>query len=313
MQQAFNIGVKAIVLGDGGKAVPSRIQVLRVGSFSHPFYGDFEITKETLKTLQENFKSDVRKTKLAVDFSHRSEDIAAGWFSDVGVSDNGEELWADVEWTPKGKEALINKEFAYISADFVWDYEDAESKTKHGPTLMGAGLTNRPFVKGMQPAAELTEKPLNGGSMTLDEAKKEIEGLKAENLKLSEEIKKRDEKIAADEKKAQEEKVLAEKKSAFDKMLSEGKVVEAQRPAYMSGDVNKFIELAEKPNMTAQGTGKTEGEENTTGSAEDEIVKLAEGLVSEKKAVSFAAARKMIFADPKHAELVKKFHKEQGR
>jgi hypothetical protein len=37
------------------------------------------------------------------------------------------------------------------------DYKDNEGGTAYGPTLMGAGLTNRPFVKEMQPIVQLAD------------------------------------------------------------------------------------------------------------------------------------------------------------
>ena len=39
----------------------------------------------------------------------------------------------------------------YISADFDFNYVDSESKISFGPTLLGAGFTNRPHIKEMQP------------------------------------------------------------------------------------------------------------------------------------------------------------------
>ncbi len=88
--------------------------------------------------------------------------------------------------------------------------------------------------------------------------------------------------------------LAAEKKNKFDVMLSEGKVVEAQRDAFMIGDMEKFT-AAQKPlNLSERGHGDdrrgagTEGEATTYSEAVAEIKKRAGKLVEEKKCASLA-------------------------
>lgn len=138
--------------------IPRKVQLLKCGTYAHPDYDDpLEITPEFLSSLVATFAENARGIDLAIDYSHDSEDIAAGWITNLLLSDNGLELWAEVDWTPPGREKLKNKEFRYLSADFAWAYQDNETLQEFGPTLFGAGLTNRPFVKRMSPALELTE------------------------------------------------------------------------------------------------------------------------------------------------------------
>lgn len=133
------------------------IQLFRVGTFYHPEYGKFDITPEALKAMETNFKNKIRGIDIAIDYKHDSEDIAAGWIKELYLSSDGKELWAKVDWTPKGSQVLGEKEFRYISPDFTFNYQDNESLKKFGPVLLGAGLTNRPTIKNMEPVVQLSE------------------------------------------------------------------------------------------------------------------------------------------------------------
>jgi phage I-like protein len=138
--------------------VPSDVQVMRVGTYYSDQYGKFEITKEVLLSMKNNFDQNVRGVDLAIDYKHDSEDIAAGWIKNIYLKNDNTELWATVDWTKNGQKVLSDKEFRYLSADFDFNYQHNETKEKHGPTLYGAGLTNRPFIKSMKPVVELSEK-----------------------------------------------------------------------------------------------------------------------------------------------------------
>jgi phage I-like protein len=130
--------------------------------------------------MKKNFDAKVRGIDLAIDYAHESDQIAAGWIKGLELSNGNTELWAIVEWTPQGRKRLSDKEFRYLSADCSFDYEDNERGEKHGPTLLGAALTNRPVVKGMRPAVELTERKES------DQMKKTMEQLQQEVKTLTE-------------------------------------------------------------------------------------------------------------------------------
>jgi phage I-like protein len=296
------------------KTIPQRIQVMRCGKFYSDQYGEFEITPKHLLSMKQNFSEKVRGIDLAVDYKHESEDIAAGWFKDVILSEDGTELWADIEWTPKGQKVLSDKEFRYVSADFAFDYVHNETKKKHGPTLFGAGLTNRPFIKDMNPVVlseekgnkkmDEKDKKIAELEATIAELKKQIEakGSSSDNSAELEEMKKKVQDYEEKEKKAAEDKKLSEKKDSFNKLLSEGKAVEAQREAFMSGDAVKFAELAQPVNLN--GKGSTENpppgsEVKTREDAEKQILKLAEEKVKDKKAGNLSDGIKMVLSENK--------------
>lgn len=306
-----------------GATAPEAVQILRVGKFSHALYGDFEITKETLRNLKENFDKNVRGIDLAIDYSHNNQDEAAGWFKDVVLKDDDSELWAVVDWTPAGKKSLESKEFRYLSADFAFDYESEETKEKFGPTLMGAGLTNRPFVKAMAPAVELKEQ--SGGKMELKELEQKIAKLtevveaiakpktvelsevEKENAKLKEDLAKAEQDKKDLESKHAEEKQLAEKRDTFAALMKDGKVCKAQEKAYLEGNMEEFVKLAENISLTPAGAGKTPTEGDTK-SAQDEIVALANKLVEEKKAKTLSEAQRIVIRE--NPELYKKAQAE---
>jgi len=74
----------------------------------------------------------------------------------------------------------------------------------------------------------------------------------------------------------------AEQTNTFNKMLAEGRAVEAQRNAFMAGNMVKFAELSKPVNMGAAGTESTGGA-NQAKSAQDKVLELAEKVSKEKK------------------------------
>jgi phage I-like protein len=313
MPNTFRMSALAIQLAEGQKEAPDKIQVIRVGTFHHPQYGKFEVTKDHLLAFKKNFDARVRGIDLALDYGHDSEGEAAAWFKDVILSDDGTELWAVPDWTPGGAEAVLSKRFRYVSADFNFDYQDNETLVKHGPTLLGAGLTNRPVVKGQAPVIELTE----GKGSEVDPKDKQIEELKAKiaelEAKLSGQMGEKP-KMEAMEKelkettaqlseakseltKMKESSLLAEKKAAFDKKLSEGSVVEAQREAFMSGDMGKFLELAQPVKLSVEGHGNAPAA--PVADVQDEVITLAQKAVGDKRATDLVDGIRLVLSENK--------------
>lgn len=187
---AFN----PIQLDEKTKAVPKSIQVLRVGRFQHSEYGSFEITPLTLADMKKNFDNHVRGIDMSFDYYHDSNEDASAWVRALTLSEDGQELWAEVDWTPRATQKLSERELRYFSPDFAFKWQDTESGTVYENVLFGGGLTNRPFVKEMM-AIVADEKHLEESNMTeLEKAQKKIKDLEASNLKLSED------KIAAEKK-----------------------------------------------------------------------------------------------------------------
>jgi len=166
-----------------------KIQVLRKGAFKHPQYGKISFDDKTFESFIKNFEERVPQEHIAYDFKHKPDYGAAAWVKRIFVEGDG--LWADVELTKRGAEALKNREFIYFSTEYVDDYKDRESGKSYGPTILGGGMTNRPFIKGMAPVLmsedadnefafveEVATEEKIGGNM--DELLKEIAALRAE-------------------------------------------------------------------------------------------------------------------------------------
>lgn len=151
-------GKRVRLATDKGKA-PHEIQILRVGTFWHPRYGKFSITKADLAEIKENFEKGVRGVDPAIDYAHESDKIAAAWIKSLEIKngEEGPELWAQVEWTPRGEQVVESKEYRYLSADLAFKYQDNETLKEFGTVLLGAGLTNRPVIKNMAPTVDLSE------------------------------------------------------------------------------------------------------------------------------------------------------------
>lgn len=150
---------KSVVL-EAGDAVTSWIQVALVGDFVSGRYGEFSITKKDLSTMEANFSSGkhpVPPTRLCMDYDHLSEDPdapgdgkAAGWFVKLELREQGTELWALIEWTEPGAEAIRLKEYQFVSPSFHPSFTTPAGEVV-GCTLLAAAITNRPFLQGMDP------------------------------------------------------------------------------------------------------------------------------------------------------------------
>ena len=280
-----------------GNAVPKRVQYLRVGKFNHPKYGKFEITPVILAELKKSFDNKVRGIDTSFDYFHDSDKEASAWVQSFELSEDGQGLYANVEWTPVAEKKLAEKELKYFSPDFGFKWTNPETGEVHKNVIFGGGLTNRPFVKGMDAIVASENK---------ETEMKTVEELTAENLKLSEEkssLEKQmgemqpnsavdelkakiaelqgqlaklqgDNEAALSEKKQLEEKIAcSEKEAEFTVLLSEGKACAAQKEAFMKNDMKEFLKLAEKVNLNNQGNGGGAGE---SGDEVEKTIKLAE-------------------------------------
>jgi hypothetical protein len=88
-------------------------------------------------------------------------------------------------------------------------------------------------------------------------------------------------------------------------MLKAGKVVEAQREAYMSDDVAKFAELAGDVKLSENGNATVPAK---SGDAQDKMLEIATKLFAEKKAKDFGSAISMALSE--NPELAKEYRKK---
>jgi hypothetical protein len=157
---------------EDGEANGSVIQLLRTGSWNHPKYGRIQITEKTLDNLKRHFDENIRGVDLAIDTEHKAERGAKGWIKDVFIDETGSRLYGEVDWTPAGREMIKNGEYKYISAEYSPLYTDTETGHTFKDVLVGGALTNRPFIKDMEPvllSEDIMEEVLEELEVSADE------------------------------------------------------------------------------------------------------------------------------------------------
>jgi phage I-like protein len=142
-----------------GQAASSWNQIARVGAWWDPRYGDFELSREDLAQMLTNFKHvfPLAPTELPMDYNHGTskpdtpeKGKAAGWFKDMQLRANGDELWALIEWTAPAAAMIANKEYRFVSPTFAYDYKHTNGQ-ELGTTLLAAAITNTPVIEGQTP------------------------------------------------------------------------------------------------------------------------------------------------------------------
>ena len=152
------------------------VTITRAGHYYDPRYCDFEttfaITPAMLAEMVRNFDTRAYGQEIFIDVSHRPEDGAAGRIARLWV--DGDRLLANVEWTPYGREVITTRGYCYLSAEYVENFVDNETRQPRGVVLLGAGLTIRPVIKHLDPV-QLSE-PTHCALMAqlLDEARNQV-------------------------------------------------------------------------------------------------------------------------------------------
>lgn len=127
----------------------SWVTITRVGSFTDPRYGRFEITAPMLLSMVKNFEAGVVGQDIFLDVNHVPGDGSAAKILKLSVE--GNRLRGLVEWTDFGLKAVKERGFTYLSAEYHDNWQDNEAGQFHGATLLGAGLTVRPVIKRLDP------------------------------------------------------------------------------------------------------------------------------------------------------------------
>lgn len=102
-----------------------------------------------LLSMVKNFKAGAYGQDIFLDVDHKPGNGAAAKI--INLSVEGNRLRAEVEWTPYGIEAVRNKGYQYLSAEYSENYTDNEAGKQYGPVLLGAALTVRPVIKHLDP------------------------------------------------------------------------------------------------------------------------------------------------------------------
>lgn len=339
-----------IELNDAIGTTSERVQLAKVGEYKHEVYGEFSITLEDLEAMKTNFDSNVRKQELEgkpvlpFDYSHDSGAKSAGWIValDVDVDAKGvDSIFAKVNWTPKAAEAIRDNEFKFVSPDIVKNYTDKETGQKYRIVLLGAALTNVPFLRDMEAVLLLAEasKKLKLSAhkekmLTVEELLKAVLELPEEEKKKffmgikehqmpdemeehKEEVQQMSESLKLEEGKNKElatkvavlssSVTLMKKENAFTMLLTEGKAVEAQRKSFISGDMLAFAKAAVNIKLDEAGTSATGTD--TDGDLESEVERLVLKLQEVDKSLGYGQAMSLVLSENKElSEKIEKLH-----
>jgi hypothetical protein len=133
---------------------PTWLHAFPVGTYQHPVHGELHFTRQRLEAIADGVNRGVRGIIPALDFDHREDRAkggkAAGWIEAAEVRADG--LWIAVEWTAEALAEVRAGHWRYLSPEFgTWI--DPWTGVRHSDVLLGAALTNRPFLRDLAPVA----------------------------------------------------------------------------------------------------------------------------------------------------------------
>ena len=304
------------IFDESNKDKPS-VELLVEGEFFHPTYGEVIITEAILHKMKDNFDNNVTGIDTSLDYTHdndQGEQPAACWIKRldvVGCVKDGKEVKVlkatEIEFTPKGKSLVQEKEYKYVSAEFEIDYMSESGK--HFPyVLRGGTLTNRPILKSLNPIKLSEYKPKTKENKIMEkeamilalksEHSLDIVSMQEENTSLKANVESLNSKIQELNKlpieKEGEIKSLKEeivtltadivskaKEAAFNTLLEAGKVIPAQKEVVLghfetAESLSEFYKNAEPVvNFKTKGNDGDANDEALS-KAEEEILEMGE-------------------------------------
>ena len=148
---------------------PEIISVLPLGHVKSA-KGEFDVDGESFAAMKAQIAQ--RGVDLVVDYEHQTlgggQAPAAGWVKEL-ILDGGK-IKARVEWTPKAREYLENKEYRYLSPVITVRKSDNKAMGLHS-----IALTNTPAVEHMEAIVNSTN--FKGGTSKMNEFLKQLAAL----------------------------------------------------------------------------------------------------------------------------------------
>ena len=127
------------------------VQALSAGDYEHWLFGTISLTEQRFNNMLGNYRNGVPQSEIAIDYEHGMDVAkgyqASGWIRDMRLSNQNLE-WL-IEFTDDALQEIRDKKWRYFSAEFADLYEDNQGGL-YLDVVLGGGLTNRPFLKGMQ-------------------------------------------------------------------------------------------------------------------------------------------------------------------
>ena len=142
-----------------GDTLPDRIELIPTGALRLKDQRGLVGQISDPAALIERSMSAATAGILPIDFDHgmdglgMSDGRAAGWIT--GLSVEGQRIFANVEWTPAGAEALRGKTYRFISPTFT-----INDQTREAHLILRAGLTNDPAFSELAQVASNQEEEM---------------------------------------------------------------------------------------------------------------------------------------------------------
>jgi hypothetical protein len=139
-----------------------------VGTYHHPQHGELKFTPARLERIAGNIRNRARGIDLAVDFEHGQDPAkgkrAAGWITTAEVRDDG--LWLEVVFTTEARAEIRGGAWRYLSPEFLKEWAHPRTGQVFKDVLLGAALTNRPFLKDLQAVAATEPTTMQRGRVS---------------------------------------------------------------------------------------------------------------------------------------------------
>ena len=260
-----------VALSDSNENNRFIYNLLPVGKFYDKRYGTVNVTKEKLIKMADNFGK-YPSYEVPIKLGHSDGAKSPGKVIGVEAKDTGLEITMLVD--KDTAQAINDKQYRYMSAEFDENYYDKATGYPVGEVLLGAALVNQPANPYMQPLKLVDDINPEGGNTNMNEVeelRKKLSEAQAEAAlnakKLSDtenQLKTANEKAEADAKKladievtnkalieererAENAKNEAEVKAFSDKWTAQGispAVIEKVKPVLL-GKTSRVIKLSD--------------------------------------------------------------------
>lgn len=233
------------VLIDGGSPIALSDEdtrfiynLLPVGEFYDKRYGRVSITPEKIQQMAENFGK-CPAYEVPVKLGHSDGAKSPGKVISVEAKPDGLEITMSVD--AQTAQAINDKQYRYMSAEFDEDYHDKKTGNKVGAVLLGAALVNQPahpYVAPLVFADDINNNPERSDDdmSELEDLRLQLSDMKAQKAQLEAELKTEREESA---------KKLADLEASNKALLEERERIETSR---IEAEVKAFCD-----NWTAKG------------------------------------------------------------
>ncbi len=135
-------------------SIDSPFRILPFGEV-HSTKGNFTVDQESARLTLAQF--DEMGIDVVIDYDHQTfkggAAPAAGWLTELSIEDDG--IYGHAEWTPKGREYILNREYRYHSPVILLNHD------RRMIGLVAEALTNVPAMQNANPILNSIAQILN--------------------------------------------------------------------------------------------------------------------------------------------------------